>query len=69
VSLVCLLGWHSPSIASIARRQDRLVALCEICCVPLTKKTDGKWAADAAPDPIIPAVEPRRSGPWIGKTS
>ena len=45
MSLLCLFGAHRPSLASLARRGDHLVGLCENCARPLTKTATSKWEA------------------------
>jgi hypothetical protein len=45
MSLLCLFGVHRPSVASVARRGDHLVGLCEQCARPLTKTAQSKWEA------------------------
>lgn len=45
MSLLCLFGAHRPSLASVARRGDHLVGLCEQCARPLTKSGQSKWQA------------------------
>jgi hypothetical protein len=57
MSWKCVLGLHSPSVVSIARKADGLHALCDGCGIPLERNEDGRWrmglplAAQAASAP------------------
>jgi hypothetical protein len=39
----CGLGLHTPSLITIARKRDRLHALCEGCGAPLERNAQGRW--------------------------
>ena len=43
MSISCILGFHRPSLASIMRRHQQLVGICEHCARPLVKNEAGKW--------------------------
>lgn len=43
--ILCSLGLHRYSLASIARREGQYIALCERCACPLVRSDSGKWEA------------------------
>jgi len=44
MSLLCLLGRHKVSVASISRRHGGgHEGLCEACALPLEREDDGRW--------------------------
>jgi len=44
MSLMCLLGRHKPSLASISHRSGGgHKCLCEACALPLERDHRGKW--------------------------
>lgn len=44
MSLLCILGRHKPSLASIAQRSGGgHKCLCEACAMPLERDGKGKW--------------------------
>jgi len=44
MSLLCLLGRHTPSLASIAYNSGGgLKAICGACAMPLERDGTGKW--------------------------
>lgn len=48
MSILCFLGRHKPSQASMARGRDgRYVALCETCACPLERDESLSWRASA----------------------
>ena len=47
MGLKCFLGFHRPSFASIARKKQAYVALCEGCGRPLERAEGGRWQAAA----------------------
>ena len=55
MSLLCLFGAHRPSVASVARRGDHLVGICEHCARPLTRSVQSKWEAA---EPLYAQAEP-----------
>jgi hypothetical protein len=54
VSFVCLLGFHTPSLVSIARRDNQLVALCDNCGAPLIQAGSGRWHPNSPLDSALP---------------
>ncbi len=58
MSLLCLFGLHRPSLSSIARRDGRLIGLCERCARPLERDVRSGWQASA---PVYEADERTRA--------
>jgi hypothetical protein len=55
MSLACLFGAHRPSVVSIAKRPQGLVALCDGCGRPLEKVGTDRWLPSPPLDPISAA--------------
>jgi hypothetical protein len=49
MSLRCLLGYHTPSLGAITRRQVGYATICESCARPLERQGNSRWVAS---DPL-----------------
>jgi len=68
MSLLCLLGRHTISIASISRRPEGgHKGFCEACALPLERDDKGRWR-ETAPlaSPASGLARARRDAPREG---
>jgi hypothetical protein len=49
MSLLCLIGRHKVSLASVMRKRAGFVGICERCDRPLERAQAGSWTAS---DPL-----------------